>query len=282
MKHHNVNGIALAVSDSGKGRPVILVHGFPFDHSMWDALTVELTAKSTTPDGAGQYRIIAPDLRGFGGSKGPTAPGSTVTMEQHADDLASLLYSLQIADKIALCGLSMGGYVAMAFARKYAAKLSSLILCDTRAGSDPPEIAGNRCRLAEELDHDKRTLESVAVDMLPKLLTPETIQNAPQTIRVATGMMTRHRPFGLAASSRGMAERPDSTQLLQDLDIPILVLRGSEDVPASREEMEAMATRAKHGRYEEVDGAGHLGPMERPAGYAATILRFLEDPMGNG
>lgn len=276
MKRLIVNGAELAVSDSGQGWPLILVHGFPFDHTMWESMNFELQEKSTLSGRSGQYRIIVPDLRGFGQSGGADTPGSCVSMEQHADDIAGLLYSLQISEKIVLCGLSMGGYVTMAFAKKYAAKLSGIILCDTRSAADPPEAARNRRRLADELDAGTCSLEAVAVDMLPKLLTPETINNTPQTVRVATKMMTGHPVHGVAASARGMADRPDSTEMLDSLNLPILVLRGSDDTISPRDDMESIAKRAKRGTYVEIDGAGHLGPMERPSGYAAAILEFID------
>ena len=116
-----VNGIRLATVDQGRGPPVLLIHGFPLDHSMWDGQIETISSR---------YRVLAPDLRGFGQS-GVT--DASVSMEQHADDLAALMDALGIADPIVLCGLSMGGYIAFEFWRKYSPRLRALVLCDTRS-----------------------------------------------------------------------------------------------------------------------------------------------------
>ena len=127
-----IGDMHLAMTDTGNGSPIVFVHGFPLDHSMWDVQVAAL---------ASGYRCLAPDLRGFGASS--VTPG-TVTMEQMADDLADLLVALEIEEPVILCGLSMGGYVAWQFWRRHAARLRALVLCDTPRAADTPEAAAAR------------------------------------------------------------------------------------------------------------------------------------------
>src|SRR5687768_11766912 len=163
-----VGDIRLNYTQRGNGSPLLLVHGFPLDHSMWRG---QLTAL------AGTHRVIAPDLRGFGGSSVTTG---AVTMEQYSDDLAGLLDALSIAEPVVFCGLSMGGYVAWQFALRHRVKLSKLILCDTRAIADTREAAEGRLKTAEKVLAEGASV--VADAMLPKLFAPETATKHPALI----------------------------------------------------------------------------------------------------
>ena len=146
---------SLKVDDRGSGDVLLLVHGFPLDHSMW-AGQMEVLAQD--------YRVIAPDLRGFGQS---SSTSGTLTMETMADDLAKLLDVLNVTEPIVFCGLSMGGYVAMQFWKRHPQRLRGLVLCDTRAMGDTPEAAANRQAMAEKVIKEG---SQVAADaMLPKL-----------------------------------------------------------------------------------------------------------------
>ena len=141
MKSIAANGTELYYDDRGAGSPLLLMHGFPLDHSMWADLRL---------DGDAVFRLIAPDLRGFGNSP---ARGETTSMELFADDLAGLLDSLEIDEPSVVCGLSMGGYVALQFWRKHRRRLRALIFCDTRAAADSP-----RCRRGAGRD-DRTSIE---------------------------------------------------------------------------------------------------------------------------
>ncbi len=139
MKRVAIRGVEWNVWDEGTGEALLLVHGFPLDHTMWAG---QLEAFST------RYRVIAPDLRGFGGSQSSDA---SVSMEQFADDLAELLAALKINEPVVLCGLSMGGYVALQFVKQHADRLKALVLCDTRAAADSAEAAANRLSMAQRV-----------------------------------------------------------------------------------------------------------------------------------
>ncbi len=143
MKSAKISTTTVAYFDQGRGAPLLLVHGFPLDHTMWDAQIPALVKTR---------RVIAPDLRGFGRSPlGHADPKTGITMEQYADDLAELLDALDVTEPIIYAGFSMGGYIGWQFVRKYASRLRALILCDTRAAADNDEGRAGRLKMADHI-----------------------------------------------------------------------------------------------------------------------------------
>jgi pimeloyl-ACP methyl ester carboxylesterase len=261
MKTVQVHGVSLATVDRGSGRPVLLVHAFPLDHSMWSA---------QIPAIAAQYRVIAPDLRGFGRSE--VTPG-TVTMEQFADDLAGLLDALGVAEPVVYCGLSMGGYIGWQFYRKYASRLRGMILCDTRAIADTPEVRAARKEMIDRVLAEGP--EPVAQAMIPKLLSSSTIASRPETVAAVHRMILANDRQGIAAAIRGMGERPDCTPLLAQIRCPCLVIVGKLDAISTLEEMRSIAAKIPGAKLVTIAGAGHLTPVEQPAQTTAAMEAFL-------
>jgi pimeloyl-ACP methyl ester carboxylesterase len=261
-----ITGGVLHLAEVGRGRPLLLVHGFPLDHSMWEAQLSELG------DAA---RLLAPDLRGFGQS---SVSAGTVTMERMADDLAELLDGLGIAEPIVLCGLSMGGYVAWQFVRKHGQRLAGLILCDTRAAADTPEAAATRLQTAQRVL--KEGAGVVAETMLPRLLAPRSIERRPDLATRLRQMMLDAPPEGIAAALRGMAARPDANALLPAIGVPALVIVGEHDAISSPAEMQGIARAMPRARYVEVRGAGHMAPLENPGPVNDAIRDFLAELPG--
>lgn len=253
--------IELQVLDSGQGMPVLLVHGFPLDHSMWDAQIAHLSQR---------WRVIAPDLRGFGGSQ---VTGGTVTMEQMADDLAALTDALAIDERIVLCGLSMGGYVALEFWRKYAARLRGLVLCDTRAAADTPTAAAARLETVERVLRDGT--EPLADAMLPKLFAPATLENHPNTSAIERRKILAADPEGVAAALRGMATRRDFRDELAKVLLPTMVIVGEQDAISTVDEMRAMAKAIPAAEFVILPGSGHMTPLENAGGFNEAIEQFL-------
>ena len=215
--------------------------------------------------------MLAPDLRGFGRSA--AGPGEVASMEQMADDLAALLDALGIGAPVVLCGLSMGGYIALAFWKKYRARLRGLVLCDTRAGADTPEAAAARRRTAGRV---LREGPAVLVEtMLPRLLAPETLAGDPPVVGQLRSMMAAGDRRGVAAALHGMAQRQDFTPLLPTIDCPTLLIVGREDAISSPAEMARMARAIPGARLVEIPAAGHMAPLERPAEVNAALLQFL-------
>ena len=227
MKRIKLNGIELALVDEGSGPAVLLVHAFPLDHRIWDAQIEALAAS---------YRVVAPDLRGFGQSE---VTGGRVSMPQFAADLAALLDALGIDTPVVLAGLSMGGYVALAFWQAYAHRLGALVLCDTRAAADPAEVAAGRLTTADRVLAEGA--EFLAQSMPPRLLSSRSMAERPEIVEAVRRNILGHDRRGIAAAARGMAMRPDMTASLGRIHCPTLVLVGHEDALSPPGEMRAMA-----------------------------------------
>ncbi len=256
-----VGDIRLHFDDRGSGQPLLLVHGFPLDHSMWRGQLAALSEK---------YRVIAPDLRGFGASS--VTPG-TVTMEQFADDLAGLLDALAIAEPVVLCGLSMGGYVAWQFALRHRTRLAKLILCDTRAIADTREAAEGRHKTADKVLAEGASV--VADAMLPKLFANQTVTKHPALIAETKEVMLKTSPVGIAAALRGMAQRPDVTGRLPEFDLPTLVICGQHDVISPPDEMREIAAKLPQAQFVEIAAADHMAPLEQPAAVNEAMRAFV-------
>jgi pimeloyl-ACP methyl ester carboxylesterase len=253
----------LSFDDRGTGPVVVLVHGFPLDHTMWQHQIEAL---------AGDYRVLSPDLRGFGRSTGASM---TTTMQRMADDLAAMLDGLGIAQPVTLCGLSMGGYVAWEFWRKYGNRLGALVLCDTRAAPDSPEAAANRRKVADDVMTSGPA--PVAESLLPKLFAPQSLEKNREVVEQVRRSIESADARAIAAAQRGMAARSDFTDRLGDIDVPALVLVGSEDAITPATEMRAMAEAMPRARFFEIAGAGHMAPLEDPQACNAHLLAFLAE-----
>lgn len=254
--------IRLNVVERGQGAPLVLVHGYPLDHSMWQGQLDGL---------ADVARVIAPDLRGFGASDVTTG---TVTMQQLADDMAALLDSRKITEPIVLCGLSMGGYVAWQFALRHRSRLARLILCDTKAAGDTPEAAAGRLKTAERVLAEGAAVAADA--LIPKLFAPATFVQQPQIVEATRQVILRTKPHGIAAALRGMAERPDVTARLPQIDVPALVICGQHDGISPPAEMRQFTAQLPKARFVEIENAGHMAPLEQPAAVNAAIREFLK------
>jgi pimeloyl-ACP methyl ester carboxylesterase len=264
MNKLDVNGIEMAAVDRGRGTPLLLVHGFPLDHSMWNVQVESLGERC---------RVIAPDLRGFGQSG---VSEGKVTMAQFADDLAALLDALAIDEPVVFCGLSMGGYVAWEFLRRHRARVKALILCDTRAAADSPEAAAGRLKTADEVSTEgPAAVASLADGMLPRLLAEQTLRDRPELVESLGRVMRSTDPRAVAAALRGMAERRDATAMLSEIDCPTLVIVGRHDAISGVAEMALIAESIRGARLVEISAAGHMSPLENPAEVNAAIGEFL-------
>jgi pimeloyl-ACP methyl ester carboxylesterase len=261
MQHIAVSNGTISVLAKGKGVPILFVHGFPFNHAMWQAQADAFAAT---------HRVIVPDLRGFGES---TVMPGTVTMEQFADDLHTLLHAANLSGPIIFCGLSMGGYIGWQFFRKYRSQLKALILCDTRAVADSPDAAAGRFKLADGVTENGA--QAVVDSMLPRLFSSQTKAHRPQIIDQAEAMILRNKPAGIAAGLRGLAERPDCSDLLPKIDVPTLLICGADDSIATPAEMRGIADAIPSARFAEIPKAGHMSPMENPDAFDAAIREFL-------
>ncbi|MBM3998053.1 MAG: alpha/beta fold hydrolase [Planctomycetes bacterium] len=251
--------------------PLVFVHGFPLDHSMWSH-QVDAFARVGP--------VLAPDQRGFG--NGPALDERSrndprgLAMERLADDLADRLDALRITRPIALVGLSMGGYVAFEFWKRHADRLARLVLCDTRAASDSPDAAAIRLRTADAVERDG--VEPFVDGWLARLFAPRTMEEGPPIVGATRSVMSATPRETAAAALRGMAARASYQDRLVRIDVPTLVVCGRHDILTPVAEMRAMAGAMPRARFTEIADAGHMAPLEAPDAVNGAIRAFLEEP----
>jgi 3-oxoadipate enol-lactonase len=253
------DGLEIAYDEAGSGVPLLLVHGWPHDRTLWAG---QLSGLSTSA------RCIAPDLRGFGGStvRGP------YSIDQFADDLAALLAVLGIASAV-VCGLSMGGYIAFSLLRRHRALVRALVLADTRATADTTETRENRMRLITLVQ--ERGVEALAAVQVERMVGRSTHERQPELVETVRRMMASTPPEGAIGGQHAMAERVDSTALLATIDVPTLVVGGVEDVFTPPGELSALAAAIVGSRLELLARSGHVCPLERPAAFNHVMSEFL-------
>jgi 3-oxoadipate enol-lactonase len=254
---------ALHYRERGAGAAIVFLHAFPLHGGMWEAQL------ATLPAG---WRGLAPDLPGFGRSTGRGA--SPLTMDALAADVVRLLDDVAV-DTAVVCGLSMGGYIALALARRHPARLRGLVLCDTRAGADAEAGRAGRLEMADRVLEGGAAVAAEA--LLPRLLGEATRQQQPALVERVRAMIEATAPASIAAAQRGMAERPDSSEVLPRIAVPTLVIVGSEDVLTDVSEARRLEAGIPGARLEVLDGAGHLSNLEAPAAFDAALHRFLRE-----
>jgi 3-oxoadipate enol-lactonase len=257
-----LNNTQIAYGDHGIGLPVIFLHAFPLNRTMWDGEVVALLDEQ-------RYRLVSLDWRGFGESD---ISGEISTMEILAGDVVALMDHLGI-EKAVLCGLSMGGYVAFACWRQYAQRLAGLILADTRPAADPPDRQANREEVARLAETQGTT--AIADLQLPRLISDYTRQHNPLVETRIRQMINAATSPGIAAASRGMARRADSNDLLPGITCPTLVIAGEEDALIPPSEAQAYAEGIPGAQFVTIPNAGHLSNLEQPDIFLATISSFL-------
>ncbi|HKS07869.1 MAG TPA: alpha/beta hydrolase [Gemmatimonadaceae bacterium] len=254
----SVNGHALAYDDVGSGLPVVFLHGFPHDRSLWSS---QLGAAALPT------RCIAPDLRGFGESE-----GSATTIDDYASDVIALMSALGIV-KAVVVGLSMGGYVAMAMWRRNPRMVRALVLVDTKATADTDE---GRAKRTEQIAFAKaRGSAALADALMPGMVGKATRAMRPDLTERIHGMLARASTNGVVGALTAMRDRPDSTPTLATITVPALIIVGDEDVLTPVSDARAMNAGIAGSRLEIVNGAGHLSNVERPAAFNHLLSEFL-------
>lgn len=241
MDKINVNGIQLAFERHGGGTPLVLVHGFPLDHHLWDQVVPLLE---------GTFDLIIPDLRGFGESSITDTTGS---LDDYASDIAALLDHLGIR-QAAIAGHSMGGYIALAFVRLYPERVRGLGLVGSQVLADPPERKEGRYKSAADVAENG--IGSVVETMTPKFTPNETLQ------AYARASMERQPAAAYVAALRSIAERQDSTPLLSSFRFPVVLVHGNADALVPIDRAREVKAAVPHAHLVEISGAGHMPMME--------------------
>ncbi|MGP3954241.1 alpha/beta fold hydrolase [Streptomyces sp. 7N604] len=264
METAAVNDITVAYEDRGTGGPpLVLVHGHPFDSSMWGPQVREFAWDH-------RRRVITPDLRGYGGST--VVPGRT-NLDVFARDIAALLDHLGV-DGIILGGLSMGGQIVLEFHRLFPERVRGLLLADTFARGETEKGRRWRNEMADRLLREG--MGGYADEVLSKMVAPYNVEALPDVARHVHRMMGGAPPEGAAAALRGRAERPDYTEMLPRITVPALVVVGRDDEYTPVADAEFMAERIPDAELAVIEGAAHMPNLERPAEFNAVLHRFLD------
>jgi pimeloyl-ACP methyl ester carboxylesterase len=241
MEKININDIELAYERRGTGNPLVLLHGYPIDHRIWD---------SVAPLLEGTFDLILPDLRGFGKS---TTVNEPHTLDAFASDIAGLLDHLGI-QKTAVAGHSMGGYVALAFAKLHPDRISGLGLVSTQTLADPPDRKEGRYKTAADVA--EKGIGGVVEVMASKFTSDEKIQNASREI------MQGQQPAAYIGALKAMAERMDTSSLLATVEYPVVIIHGDKDSLIAVERAREAKSLVPHAHFVELPGVGHLPMME--------------------
>lgn len=257
-----IRGFEMAFEDTGgTGVALLLIHGYPLDRTLW---AMQLRGLANVA------RVIAPDLRGFGESSLPTG---AVTVDTYADDVNALLDALGVKTAV-VAGLSMGGYIAFAFYRKYPERVRALIFANTKAGADSPE--GKKGRNDSATLAREKGAAAIAERMLPKMLTPKTAAERPSVAASVNTMMSRQSVDGVVAALMAMRDRPDSTPALAQISAPTLVITGVEDTLIPPKESELMRDGIRGAKLVVIPGAAHLSNVEQPEAFNRAVSEFLK------
>jgi 3-oxoadipate enol-lactonase len=249
-----INGITIAYSDRGTGLPIVFLHAFPLNRTMWAPQEEALCS---------QFRIITIDLRGHGESDTPLW---RYTLEQSADDVCALLDQLAIQQAV-FVGLSMGGYVLFAFYRRYAARVKGLILADTKAQADTTEGKDGRFQMAQTAY--TKGPSAIADIMHPKLFSHATIKTRPALVQQVRTIIENSRISGIAGDLMAMAERLDSIPLLSQITCPTQIIVGELDQATPPSDAKLMA--------DQISNAAHLTNLEQPEVFNQIVAAFASE-----
>ncbi|GAB3276473.1 alpha/beta fold hydrolase [Actinocorallia lasiicapitis] len=251
----------LYARDVGDGTPLVLLHAFPLSSAMWLAQREQLSNR---------FRVITPDLRGFGGSVlGSEEP----SVEAMADDVANLLRQKGIA-KAVIGGLSLGGYVAMALCRRHPERVRGLVLADTKATADTDEARANRLRIADRITADN-SVAVLAEELLPRLVGPTTLRQRALVYGRVRGLVQSTPAPAAAWAQRAMAARPDSLPTLRETKVPALVIVGAEDTLATEDDARAMTEALPNAELLVIPRSGHLTAVEQPDLFNQAVAEFV-------
>jgi 3-oxoadipate enol-lactonase len=259
----DVNGIELSFRDSGgEGTPVVLIHGFPFEAALWDPQFEALGRR---------FRLIAPDLRGYGRSSQPA--DGLFTMTAFADDVAGLLEYLEVEQAV-IGGLSMGGYTTFEFLRRHPERVRALILADTRPDDDPVEV---RERRQTQIRQIREGGASGLVDGMVAAVLADASRTPDRRVEAKLRSVMDQDDRSWIGGLEAMLGRSDSRAALGDISVPALILVGEHDGITPPELAREMHERIPNSKLIVIEGAGHIANLENPAAFNAALETFLEE-----
>jgi 3-oxoadipate enol-lactonase len=254
-------GIAISYSDTGgDGTPVVLVHGFPFNSSLWDPQVESL---------GDRFRVIAPDLMGFGDSDAPEDP-SAYSIAVFSDQIRAVVDDTDARSAV-LCGLSMGGYVCLDLWRRHRDVIKRLVLADTRAEPDTPDAQQKRSDQQEQIraEGTRRFARTLVGELLS-----ETSRSRPDVSARALAAMD-NPPQGFVGALEAMKARPDSTADLVTIDVPTLIVVGEQDAITPPDAARTMHEHIGGSQLVVIPEAGHVSNLEAPEAFSGALARFV-------
>lgn len=245
-------------TDNGRGTPLVLIHAFPADKQLWSPQASTL---------AHRFRVITLDLAGFGSAR--QTDGQAVSMSAYAAQIKDLLDQLHIKKAI-IGGESMGGYVALTFLKEYPGRVSGLILSNTRSVADDAETRQKREKTAQDVLANGPA--KFIHDFLPKALSPAAPE---QTREYLQGIFETQSAAGIASALRGMAAREDTSKVLSDTLLPVLIITSDQDVVISPQESRYMSGLARNSKLVMIENAGHLSSLEQPEEWNQAVINMF-------
>ena len=255
-----INGLSVFLDGNSKNKPIIFVHGFPFDHTMWKAQIDELSKN---------YFCVTYDIRGLGES---SAGNGQFTMESFVDDLETVMAELKL-DKPILCGLSMGGYIGLRALERMQEKFSAAILCDTKSEAD--NNAGKLKRAVAIKRINTEGLIPFTKDFITNCYGDHYKQNHKEEFEKRIAKSSGFDPVGVKGSLLAMLGRNDTTEYLSKINIPSLVICGEKDALTPTQVMKAMADKINNAEFVVIKDSGHMSPIENPGEVNDAIENFL-------
>lgn len=260
MKAH-LNGISLSYGDSGSGPAVVLLHGFPLTRDMWQPQEEALAQAG--------FRLITPDLRGFGESEVPEGPYS---MSLFSDDVIALLDHLEI-DRAVIGGMSMGGYILLNLLERYPERVVAACFITTRSSSDSETAKAGRLALLERMK--KQGTGGMAELSTATLLAGETLRRNPELVSTVYRWMTSVDLRGIEGALHALLERKDYSSLLRNFDLPSLVIGADQDSAVQPEDLRILSEGLPNSELCVIPDAGHMANLEQPGAFNECLLRFL-------
>lgn len=256
-------GISLLYQLTGSGQTIVFLHPFPMDHRLWQSQVEHFSP---------HYQVLTPDLRGFGNSDG--FGNHIPSIEKMADDLNALLDALKITEPIVLCGLSIGGYVALRFAQKYFSRLCGLVICDSRAEADTDETKAGRDRMiAFAKEH---TSAEIVQKVLSGLLGKTSLRTRPQLVERVQEIGSSQSQQAILDALAALRDRPDATAWLAKITIPTLLIFGEEDALAPSHVIETLCAGLPQSTLIKLPQAGHFSALEQPELFNTAVENFLQ------
>ncbi|MES2381921.1 MAG: alpha/beta hydrolase [Bacteroidota bacterium] len=263
-----VNNVQLSYNDIGEGSiPVIFMHGYPFDKTMWQ-LQLDFLKSG--------YRLISFDIRGFGKS---TDEESHLSIDLFAEDLIALMDKLNI-DKAIVCGLSMGGFIALNAQKRFPDRFAALILCDTQCIADTAEVKEKRNKIINEIAVDG--VAPFNEGFIKSVFHKDSLSNKKELVELLRSVVFANSPHIITMGQTALAERSETCSTLNEITIPTLIICGREDIVTPLAQSEMMHNAIKGSILHVIDNAGHVSNLEQPDEFNKHLLDFLTTLSADG